>query len=54
MVGKYWDLVMFLKVRQNVMVPDDNNLVYVPLSLRARTSALDLWQAVIKWTKSVL
>ena len=34
-----------------MMVLNGDNLVHVPMSLRARTSALDLWLSVIKWTK---
>ena len=35
----------------NVMVLNGGNLVHIPMNLRARTSALDMWLSVIKWTK---
>ena len=34
-----------------MIIFNGDNLVHVPMSLRARTSALDLWLSVIKWTK---
>ena len=37
-----------------VRVLDEDNLIHVPMSLRARTSVLDLWLAVEKCPKSVL
>ena len=37
-----------------VRVLDEDNLIHVPMSLRARTSVLDLWVAVEKYPKSVL
>ena len=33
------------------MVLNGDNLVHVPMSLRARTSTLELWLSVVKWTK---
>ena len=35
-------------------VLDEDNPIHVPMSLRARTSVLDLWLAVEKCPKSVL
>ena len=39
---------------QVVRVLDEDNPIHVPMSLRARTSVLDLWLAMIKCSKSVL
>ena len=38
----------------DVRVLDEDNLIHVPMSLRARTSVLDLWLAIEKCPKSVL
>ena len=35
-------------LRHVVVVLNDDNPMHVPMSLRARTSALDVWLAVIK------
>ena len=35
-------------------VLNEDDPIHVPMSLRARTSVLDLWLAVIKFSKSVL
>ena len=37
-----------LKESVCVVVLNDDNPMHVPMSLRARTSALDVWLAVIK------
>ena len=40
---KYW-----WEIRLIVRVLDEENLTHVPMSLRERTSASDIWLAVIK------
>ena len=37
-----------------VMDLNGDDSVHVPMSPRARTSVLDLWLSMIKWTKSEL
>ena len=48
------EVTTHVRGRVVVRVLDEDNPIHVPMSLRARTSVLDLWLAVEKYPKSVL